>query len=119
MVDVVNQGTVEDIDDALWHKDEYGCYNMYVRDAKGREVHAWLMMRPHYCDRGHIQLCVEGIYTDCMDQFPRYFFSFEEADTHTRVFLKWRLFKYRTHPHKISDESPKIVVKGHKDGNIE
>jgi hypothetical protein len=64
-------------------------------------VHAFLTLRPAYCDRGHIQLLIEGIDLDGADSFPRFFFSFREADEHTRTFLKWRLWKERTHPHKL------------------
>jgi hypothetical protein len=65
-------------------------------------VHAWLALRPVYCDRGHIQLCIDGpLYLDHADSFPRYFFSFEEADAHTRTFLKWRLWKERSFPHVL------------------
>ena len=42
---------------------------------------------------------------DDADSFPRFFFSFREADEHTRTFLKWRLWKERTHPHML--EVPK------------
>lgn len=36
---------------------------------------------------------------DWADSFPRYFYSFEEADQHTRSFLKWRIWKHRDTPH--------------------
>lgn len=102
--------TPKDIDAALWYKDAYGYYNMYVKDKQGNAVHAWLAMRPHYCDRGHIMFCLEGVDIDHADSFPRYFFSFEEADAHVRTFLKWRLFKHRTHAHKIDDSLNNIAV---------
>jgi hypothetical protein len=54
-------------------------------------VHAWLALRPVYCDRGQIQLGIDGpLNLDAADSFPRFFFSFKEADEHTRTFLKWR-----------------------------
>lgn len=93
---------IEEIEKAEWLKDEYGCLNMHVTDTDGRDVHAWLSLRPNYCDRGHIQLNIDGhLNLDGADSFPRFFFSFEEADNHTRTFLKWRLWKYRTFPHTL------------------
>lgn len=66
---------------------------MLVRDADGRRVRAWLSLRPVYCDRGHIQLNVDGdLELDAADSFPRYFFSFAEADRHARAFLRWRIW---------------------------
>lgn len=89
---------IRQIEEAEWVRDEVGCLNLIVTDDTGRRVHAWLRKRPLYCDRGHIQLHIEapGLYIDSADSFPRYFFSFEEADQHTRAFLKWRLWKERT-----------------------
>ena len=93
---------VAEIEAARWEKDDVGCLNLIVHDSNGHKVLAWLTMRPHYCDRGHMQLSIEGIHDlDVADSFPRYFFSFAEADTHTRTFLKWRLWKVRTHPHEF------------------
>jgi hypothetical protein len=92
---------LKQIDEAQWEKDEIGCLNLYVNDKDGRPVHAWLTMRPPYCDRGHVNMNIEApsLFLDGQDSFPRYFFSFEEADVHTRTFLKWRLWKERTHSH--------------------
>lgn len=71
---------------------------MRVRDAENSVVVAWLQIRPAYCDRGHIQLNIDGpLQLDSADSFPRYFFSFIEADAHTRAFLKWRLWRERTY----------------------
>lgn len=93
---------LSEIDNAKWVKDEYGCLNLYVNTPESRPVHAWLSLRPSYCDRGHIQLNIDGpLSLDAADSFPRFFFSFREADEHTRVFLKWRLWKERVHPHVL------------------
>jgi hypothetical protein len=90
------------IEDAKWTKGRHGELGLAVRTQDGRPVLAWLELRPHYCDRGHIKLLIEGIADlDGQDNFPRYFFSFPEADHHTRVFLKWRLWKERTYPHTL------------------
>lgn len=71
----------------------------------GLEVTCYLSLRPHYCDRGHIQLFIDGdLSIDGADSFPRYFFSFKEADEHTRTFLKWRLWQHRIHPHVLEVE---------------
>ena len=94
--------SIEEIDNAEWVKDEYNTLNMHVTDSDGRPVHAFLSLRPSYCDRGHIQLNIDGcLNLDASDSFPRFFFSFEEADVHTRLFLKWRLWKHREHPHTL------------------
>lgn len=85
-----------------WVEGENNELNLYVKDMDGRSVHAWLTLRPHYCDRGHIQLNIDGpLNLDGHDSFPRYFFSFKEANAHTRTFLLWRLFKRRTYDHKL------------------
>ncbi len=101
LVSVGSDGIAE-IDSSPWMPDQYGCLNIHVHDSQGRDVHAWLTLRPPYCDRGHIQLNIDGaLNIDSADSFPRFFFSFEEADTHTRLFLKWRLWKHRVHPHTL------------------
>lgn len=93
---------IREIDGAPWSKDDPASLDLRVHDAKNRVVHAWLLMRPPYCDRGHITLDIDGpVRLDWADSFPRYFFSFEEADAHTRAFLKWRLWKERTHSHAV------------------
>ena len=87
------------IDLAKWEEDEFGALNLYVKDSSGKDVHCWMTLRPTYCDRGHIQLNIEGIRgLDEQDMFPRYFFSFDEANRHCKTFLKWRLWKHRTCP---------------------
>ena len=94
------------IETAQWTKDEYGQLNLHVHTPEGHRVHAWLSLRPVYCDRGHIQLNIDGpLSLDGSDSFPRFFFSFREADEHTRTFLKWRLWKERTHPHVLEARS--------------
>jgi hypothetical protein len=90
------------IETTPWLKDEYGALNLHVQTPDGLLVHAWLALRPHYCDRGHITLNIDGpLDLDGHDSFPRYFFSFAEADHHARTFLKWRLWKERTYPHTL------------------
>jgi hypothetical protein len=89
---------IKQIDEARWERDKFGYLNLHVSFPDGRPVHAFLSMRPPYCDRGHIQLNVDGpLELDGHDSFPRFFFSFEEANAHAREFLKWRLWKERTH----------------------
>jgi len=91
-----------EIDQAQWVLDDYGVENLFVTDPDGNKVHCFLTLRPVYCDRGHIQLNIDGnIGLDWADSFPRFFFNFEEADKHTRLFLKWRLWKHRVFEHKI------------------
>ena len=93
---------LKEIDEAQWMLDEWNCKNLYVHTEEGHKVHAWLSLRPEYCDRGHIQLIIDGpCGLDGADSFPRFFFSFEEADKHTRTFLKWRFWKERVHPHTL------------------
>ena len=85
-----------------WVKNEFGTLCLDVQTPEGAPLRAWLSLRPHYCDRGHIQLNIDGpIGLDGHDSFPRFFFSFAEADHHTRTFLKWRLWKVRTYPHVL------------------
>lgn len=98
----ITQG-IKEIEEARWAKDEWQTLNLYVHDDKDRTVHAFLSLRPSYCDRGHISLNIDapGIELDGHDSFPRFFFSFAEADAHTRLFLKWRLWKERTFPHEL------------------
>ena len=77
------------IESAKWTKDKYGVLNLDVLTPEGSPVRAWLSLRPVYCDRGHIQLCIDGpLDLDYADSFPRFFFSFAEADAHARTFLK-------------------------------
>lgn len=99
------EGLLE-IQAATWVKDEYGYLHLTVHDSNGRPVTLSLHLRPHYCDRGHIQMNIEesSLYIDTADAFPRFFFSFEEANTHARLFLKWRIWQYRVHPHKLEIE---------------
>jgi hypothetical protein len=89
---------IRQIDTAEWLKDEYNTLHLKVEDQHGRPITAWLTLRPYYCDRGHIQLLIDGpLGLDAADSFPRYFFSFAEADMHTRTFLRWRMWKERLH----------------------
>lgn len=90
------------IEEANWTPDKFGCVNLRVHDQDGRNVHCWLSLRPEYCDRGHIQLNIDGhLDLNGNDSFPRFFFNFKEADHHTRTFLKWRIWKERTYPHEL------------------
>jgi hypothetical protein len=92
---------IKQIDEARWTKDDPLTLDLRVNDKDGNEVHAWLMMRPPYCDRGHIQLNIEGqLNLDWADNFPRYFFNPVEADLHTRNCLKWRLWNERAWDHE-------------------
>lgn len=87
---------LKQIDETQWERDDYGALHLYITHLSGRRVDAWLSMRPDYCDRGHIQLNVDGpLNLDGHDGFPRFFFSLAEADAHTRTFLKWRLWGER------------------------
>ena len=98
---ITREEGLKQITEAKWEKDEYGCLWLRgIQNQRGHPVTPWLMLRPVYCDRGHIQFCIdEGIETDGADCFPRYFFSFAEADLHVRTFLMWRLWKYHVNPH--------------------
>lgn len=88
----IAQGKHE-IDSAEWKWDGYDLV-LVVKDQSGLDVKCFLSRRPNYCDRGHFHLLVDGRFSlDSADSFPRYFFSFDEADKHTRDFLKWRLWQ--------------------------
>lgn len=106
MINLSKKQGLKQINDAKWEKDEFGCLNLHVTHEKGTDIHCWLSLRPIYCDRGHIQLNIDGTYLalDSADSFPRFFFSFKEADKHVREFLKWRLWEHRTHPHELKIE---------------
>jgi hypothetical protein len=98
---IAEQGVAE-IDGAKWEKDHEGWLSLHVHKADGADIVCHLALRPVYCDRGHIMLLIDGpLGIDSADSFPRYFFPFQEADLHTRTFLKWRIWKYRTHPHRL------------------
>jgi hypothetical protein len=101
---------LQEIEIAKWTKDEWNWFKLVVHDEKGREVSAHLSLRPPYCDRGHFQLHIDGpLELDSADSFPRFFFSSQEADHHVRCFLKWRLWKERTHEHTL-DDLPNLKV---------
>lgn len=101
---VTREEGIKEIEEAKWTKDEYGTRWLIVHDERGRGVGAWVTLRPNYCDRGHMQMCIDGhLNLDWADSFPRYFFSFEECDNHVRLFLKWRLWKHREHPHEFPE----------------
>ena len=74
---MTKEAGIDEIDSMQWKKDEYGVLNLIVHDDDGDLVHCWLSLRPPYCDRGHIQLNIEGnLNLDNADSFPRFFFSF-------------------------------------------
>lgn len=91
------------IDEAKWVKDSYGWLELRVNDEKDRAVVCHLSLRPNYCDRGHFQFTIHESYFDLdrADSFPRFFFSPEEADSHVRNFLKWRIWKHRVFEHTL------------------
>lgn len=97
------EAAIKEIDEARWILGGYRELNLLINHPHHSiKVHAWLELRPAYCDRGHIKLNIDGIGDlDEQDGFPRYFFSFAEADAHVRTFLKWRLWEHRTHPHTL------------------
>ena len=64
---------IEQIKTMKWVADDTvrGTLNMYVTHPCGKMIHCWLTMRPHYCDRGHIQLNIDGhLNLDHADYFP-------------------------------------------------
>jgi hypothetical protein len=92
---------LREIEQARWHQQESWLV-LVVHDERLRAVQCYLSLRPTYCDRGHIQLEIEGpLDLDHADSFPRYFFCASEADLHTRTFLKWRLWKERMFSHSL------------------
>lgn len=96
---------LKEIIETKWIKDNYSCLNLFVTDSKNRSIHCFLNLRPSYCDRGHIQLNIDGdLDIDGADSFPRFFFNFKEADLHVRTFLMWRLWKHRVYEHKLEIE---------------
>lgn len=106
-IDIDQKTGVHIIDRAEWARDSWGCLILSVRNNRDLPVYATLSLRQPYCDRGHIQLLISGITDlDYADSFPRFFFSFGEADHHTRTFLKWRLFAYRVYPHALELPTP-------------
>lgn len=95
---------IAEINAAEWKEDNFKCLNLFVHTAEGYRIHCYLQLRPEYCDRGHIQLNIDGpLGLDQNDSFPRFFFTFEEADHHCRTFLKWRLWKERVYPHVLRE----------------
>lgn len=105
-MDLSREGVIKMIEETQWLLDDTGTLNLLVMDFKERPVHCWLEERPYYCDRGHIKLMIDGhLGLDEYDSFPRYFFSFEEADRHTRTFLKWRIAKHREDSGKLPLEN--------------
>lgn len=72
------------IDEARWMSGD-ACLELRVNDGKDRTIHAWLEMRPHYCDRGHLKLLIEGpLNIDFADGFPG-IFSRSRKPTRTRA----------------------------------
>lgn len=99
----------KEIENEPWIRGEYGEYNLTIHGPLGRPIRAWITRRPDYCDRGHVQLQIDGVQIDGADGFPRYFFSFDEADKHCRAFLKWRLLQMpRRKPADVWPSTPLI-----------
>ena len=90
-------GLIE-IETAQWEKvKETSELKLTVTCSRGFPCDCYISPRRYDCDRGHIMFLIDGhLSIDEGDSFPRYFFSFEEADAHVRTFLKWRLWKHRT-----------------------
>lgn len=98
----LKEAGIKEIDDAEWLQDKYGHLNLLIKDPNGGIIRSYLSLRPEYCDRGHIQLGIDGLKDlDRMDSFPRFFFNTEEAKRHTKLFLKWRVWKHREYPHQL------------------
>lgn len=97
---------IEEIMQARWvHQEHNNCWVLTVHDKDNYPVVCYLSLRPGYCDRGHIMLQIDGrLSLDWADSFPRYFFNQEEADTHTREFLIWRLWKHTRNPRTLKFE---------------
>jgi len=51
---ITREQGLQQIQTAAWTKDEYGILNLRVQNEQGLNIHAWLSLRPIYCDRGHI-----------------------------------------------------------------
>ena len=84
------------IENTQWEDRGKDGFYMSVLDADGHPVRLYIGHRPVHCDRGHLMLIVDGrLNLDPQDGFPRYFFSFNEADKHARAFLAWRIWKKR------------------------
>lgn len=82
----------------FWEYDEYNIWNLKFKNDEF-SVHAFIQQRPHYCDRGHVQLNIDMHHSnglpvmDRQDGFPRYYMSFETAKTECELFLLWRILK--------------------------
>lgn len=112
------KGTTQEIEEAKWvHCQSPESYTewleLVVHDKNGDRVVCCLELRPHYCDRGHLCLKVDGhFHLDESDSFPRYFFDFEEADLHVRRFLNWRIHEQRECIHWLYPPNSEKVIKG-------
>src|ERR1700739_4357836 len=107
-IPITTEESLNQINTAPWILDEFNTLNLYIDFpttllpptpptlvGKRVRIHCFLTRRPYYCDRGHICLSIVAplLYLNSADSFPRYFWTFHEADTHTRTFLRWRLHK--------------------------
>lgn len=77
-----------------WVLDEYNTLNLRFMGPHG-EVHAFIDLRPPYCDRGRFRFGVmHGVPSlDGADSFPRYFMSLDAAIEEAESWLLWRLHK--------------------------
>lgn len=109
--DIKNHHWYEETYTAEWTKldgDEQHTLTLTVHDNEGNPVIVYLSQRPHYCDRGHFKVIIDGnLNLDAADSFPRYFFSLREANNHVRNFLRWRLWKVRQNYENLKDLKPK------------
>lgn len=89
----------------FWQRDEHGCLNLrFIADIvepstgalKPYEIHAWIIQRPYYCDRGHWLFNVSIPGVDWADGFPRYYMDLDIAKREAEAWLRWRLFKQRS-----------------------
>ena len=120
------EGGLKEIDEAKWGpcRDDEGRrmphLEIIVHSAKGFFVRCTISRRQQYCDRGHVQLMIDGFGLDIdhKDCFPRYFFSYEEADKHCRDFLRWRLWKHSPTTVRKLDEGF-FALSGHDAKEVE
>lgn len=89
-------------DPIQWTVDGDGYWNLRFRIKRGHKyegfsVHAFIGLRPAYCDRGHYQFNCDGPFGfDGSDSFPRYYMDLQRAKDEVVAFLNWRIYKIRT-----------------------
>jgi hypothetical protein len=59
---ISRQEGLRQINDNAWQKDEYGALNQYVHAPDERLVHAFLLLRPHCCDRGQTLIGILSLW---------------------------------------------------------